>query len=49
MREFFGLILFILLLSLWSLVFADGKIKSQTVSSNNTIVIEKSINASEKM
>lgn len=41
MREFFGLIIFIVLLCIWSFVFADPKTEPSMVSSINKIPVEK--------
>ncbi len=43
MREFFGLLFFIILLFIWSWVFADGKANSSVISSNHDITIEKHV------
>jgi len=41
MREFFGLIMFLVLLCIWSLVFAEPKINSHAVTQTSQIPVEK--------
>lgn len=43
MREFFGLIVFIVLICIWSLVFVDNDIKDNRLMQKDSIVTEQSI------
>lgn len=44
MREFFGLIMLIVLLSIWSFVFAEAKVDLSNISPNPGIVVEQKLN-----
>jgi len=44
MREFFGLIMLIVLLSIWSFVFAEAEAPPSTMSQKANISIERTVN-----